>query len=250
MSDTETCEVEDDSGHSEEIELNKWKDKKWLTSKFPFQRGKGTNQPPFEKLKDLLSNNQRANEVSRWRTLTREEQWTEREALGHKRPITRQKRLNRIAASAPDANTAARGSDAFSSLAIGHSAGVESVELSQPLQEVVHNDESAVIPFVGYLDNIQAREKANDRDNSKKKSETHHKTGHHPETRAQVKDKSSSRARKILIQNFFNYVEMTTPGEFDLKGQSTKDWPSIKALLVILDGFTASYNENIKNYEE
>lgn len=59
----------------------------------------------------------------------------------------------------------------------------------------------------------------------------------HPETRAQVKDKSASRARKILIQNFFKYVQISTTGDIDLKGQSTKDWPSVKVLLVILDGF-------------
>mmetsp|Transcript_8236 Transcript_8236/g.11985 ORF Transcript_8236/g.11985 Transcript_8236/m.11985 type:complete len:529 (+) Transcript_8236:280-1866(+) len=205
-------------------------------NKFPFHRGKGTNQPPFEKLKDLESSNQRADEVSRWRRLTHEEQWSEREALGHKRPITRKRRTRQNSASATDANTIDRGTDAFFSLATGYGAD-ESLELSQPMQEVVQNDESVVIPFFGYLDNFEAREKANDRDNSKKKRENHHKTGHHPETSAQIKGKSTSRVRKRLIQNFFRYVQITTPGDIDLKGHSTKDWPSVKVLLVVLDGF-------------
>jgi hypothetical protein len=75
-----------------DLELNKWKEPKWLQITFPFQKGKGRCQPPFEILKGLENDNQRADAVLRWRGLTSEEQWTERETtLGHRRPIARKK---------------------------------------------------------------------------------------------------------------------------------------------------------------
>ncbi len=61
-----------------EIELINWTDQNWLKAVFPFQRGKGRNQPPFELLKVLDSDNDWAAAVHRWRGLSSEEQWVER----------------------------------------------------------------------------------------------------------------------------------------------------------------------------
>jgi hypothetical protein len=122
--------------------------------------------------------------------------------LGHKRPVARKKRAKQNSEPAPatDTNTITEVTAAFFSMNIAMLGSDESLELTQPLQEVVQNDQNEAIPFVGYLDNIEAREKAYDREHCKKKRGNQHYIGAYPLTRAQVKDRAASRARAILIQ--------------------------------------------------
>jgi hypothetical protein len=168
--------------------------------------------------------------------------------------LQEKKQAKQNSAPATDTNTITEVTAAFSSIniaALGNDNTVESLELIQPLQEVVQNDDSEVIPFVGYLDDIQAREKAYDRERCKKKRGNQQQIGASPVTRAQVKDRATSRARvrAILIQYFFQYIQMTTPPIFDFNGHSTKEWPTLKFMLVVLDGFKPNCADGGKQKE-
>jgi hypothetical protein len=131
---------------------DRWKDQKWLKTQFPFQKGKGKQQPPLELLHALASDSERTAAVLRWRNLTSEEQWIERETLGHRRPHPRPKVMHQKQSAGGVDNDITDVVTGLASLNIARGE-VEYIQ-EEAVQAVIHQETpvDSTICYVGYLD--------------------------------------------------------------------------------------------------